>query len=74
MTLPAHNIAAKLVVNRTCAKERLIILSMLSRFFKLSVTGEELDAFLKKQAVEYERIIYVGDGGNDFCPILQLRR
>jgi len=35
--------------------------------------GEELDAFLKKQAVEYERIIYVGDGANDFCPILRLR-
>lgn len=35
--------------------------------------GEELDAFLKKQAVEYERIVYVGDGTNDFCPILRLK-
>jgi len=35
--------------------------------------GEELDAFLKKQGIEYERIIYVGDGANDFCPILRLR-
>ena len=43
-------------------------------FLNLLFTGEELDAFLKKQAVEYERIIYVGDGSNDFCPILRLRR
>jgi len=35
--------------------------------------GQELDAFLKKQAVEYDRIVYVGDGSNDFCPILRLR-
>jgi len=35
--------------------------------------GQELDAFLKKQGVEYDRIIYVGDGKNDFCPILRLR-
>jgi len=35
--------------------------------------GEELDAFLKRQGVEYDRIIYVGDGSNDFCPILRLR-
>ncbi|KAF8813816.1 hypothetical protein BYT27DRAFT_7220167 [Phlegmacium glaucopus] len=35
--------------------------------------SEELDAFLKRQGVEYDRIVYIGDGGNDFCPILRLR-
>ncbi|KAF8160790.1 phosphatase phospho-type [Crassisporium funariophilum] len=33
---------------------------------------EELEAFLKRQGVKYDRIVYVGDGSNDFCPILRL--
>ncbi|KAI0031750.1 phosphatase phospho-type [Vararia minispora EC-137] len=36
--------------------------------------GDELEAFLKRQQTEYDRIIYVGDGSNDFCPILRLRK
>lgn len=74
LTPQAHNIAAKSVAVRTCAKERLMIVIYLVDFSWLWVTGEELDAFLKRQAVEYDRIIYVGDGSNDFCPILRLRR
>jgi pyridoxal phosphate phosphatase PHOSPHO2 len=35
--------------------------------------GEELEAFLAKQSYTYDRIIFVGDGSNDFCPILRLR-
>ncbi|KAF8270278.1 phosphatase phospho-type [Lactarius quietus] len=35
--------------------------------------GSELDAFLKRQGTDYDRIIYVGDGSNDFCPVLRLR-
>ncbi|KAH7929823.1 hypothetical protein BV22DRAFT_1029000 [Leucogyrophana mollusca] len=35
--------------------------------------GEELDAFLKRHQPDYDRIIYVGDGSNDFCPILRMR-
>jgi len=35
--------------------------------------GEELDAFLERHGVHFDRIIYVGDGSNDFCPILRLR-
>ncbi|KAH9978936.1 phosphatase phospho-type [Lactifluus volemus] len=35
--------------------------------------GSELDAFLKRHGVDYDRIIYVGDGSNDFCPALRLR-
>jgi pyridoxal phosphate phosphatase PHOSPHO2 len=36
--------------------------------------GDELDAFLARNGDPYDRIIYVGDGSNDFCPVLHLRR
>ena len=39
-----------------------------------SAVGEELQAFIKRHGVDYERIIYVGDGSNDFCPAVKLRR
>lgn len=35
--------------------------------------GEELDAFLARHGPTYDRIIYVGDGTNDYCPALHLR-
>jgi len=35
--------------------------------------GEELAAFLERHKPGYDRIVYVGDGSNDFCPILRLR-
>jgi len=35
--------------------------------------GEELDAFLKRHDPTFDRIYYVGDGSNDFCPALRLR-
>lgn len=35
--------------------------------------GEELTAFLDRHGQDFDRIIYVGDGSNDFCPILRLR-
>ncbi|KAI9442499.1 phosphatase phospho-type [Lactarius indigo] len=35
--------------------------------------GSELDAFLKRRGTDYDRIVYVGDGSNDFCPVLRLR-
>ncbi|KAF9263312.1 hypothetical protein L218DRAFT_1034984 [Marasmius fiardii PR-910] len=35
--------------------------------------GEELDAFLARHAPTYDRVVYVGDGSNDFCPVLHLR-
>lgn len=38
--------------------------------------GDVMEQFVKQQADEqnviYDRIFYVGDGGNDFCPILRL--
>ncbi|GBE80684.1 phosphatase phospho-type [Sparassis latifolia] len=35
--------------------------------------GEELEAFLARHRPDFDRVIYVGDGSNDFCPILRLR-
>ncbi|KAF6763102.1 phosphatase phospho-type [Ephemerocybe angulata] len=35
--------------------------------------GEELDAFLARAGKEFDRVVYVGDGSNDFCPILHMR-
>lgn len=40
---------------------------------ELSV-GEELTAFLERHGKDFDRIVYVGDGSNDFCPILRLRK
>ncbi|KAG6880214.1 hypothetical protein C0992_003878 [Termitomyces sp. T32_za158] len=34
--------------------------------------GEELDAFIKEHG-PFDRVVYTGDGSNDFCPILRLR-
>jgi len=35
--------------------------------------GEELEAFLARHGKTFDRMVYVGDGSNDFCPILRLR-
>jgi len=34
--------------------------------------GAELEAFLERHPA-YDRVVYVGDGKNDFCPVLRLR-
>ncbi|THV02424.1 hypothetical protein K435DRAFT_963148 [Dendrothele bispora CBS 962.96] len=34
--------------------------------------GEELTAFLGRHP-EYDRVVYIGDGSNDFCPVIRLR-
>lgn len=38
--------------------------------------GDELDAYLEANGGKdsYDRIAYVGDGGNDFCPLLRMRK
>ncbi|WVR00130.1 hypothetical protein IAU59_007272 [Kwoniella sp. CBS 9459] len=38
--------------------------------------GDELDAYLAANGGKdsYEKIVYVGDGGNDFCPLLRMRQ
>ena len=37
--------------------------------------GDELDAYLVSHGGRdsFDRIVYVGDGGNDFCPLLRMR-
>ncbi|SPO44844.1 uncharacterized protein PSANT_02530 [Moesziomyces antarcticus] len=37
--------------------------------------GDELEAFLERHGGRdaFDRIIYVGDGGNDYCPVKRLR-
>ncbi|KAK4689605.1 hypothetical protein P7C73_g510, partial [Tremellales sp. Uapishka_1] len=37
--------------------------------------GDELDAYLEKVGGKesFDKIVYVGDGGNDFCPLLRMR-
>lgn len=38
--------------------------------------GEELEAYLERQGGRstYDRIVYIGDGSNDFCPLLRLTK
>lgn len=49
-------------------------LDLVNQILRLSIfVGDELEAFLARHG-EYDRIFYVGDGSNDFCPILRLRR
>ena len=70
----APNIAATLVAVPTCAK---VWDSMKCAGINIQIdilSGEELDAFLSRKGLEFEHIAYVGDGSNDFCPILRLRR
>ncbi|EGG02282.1 uncharacterized protein MELLADRAFT_110299 [Melampsora larici-populina 98AG31] len=35
--------------------------------------GEELKNFLNSSTIHFDRIVYVGDGSNDFCPITQFK-
>lgn len=36
--------------------------------------GEELEAYLERHGgrSSYDRLIYLGDGANDFCPVLRM--
>lgn len=43
------------------------------RVLLLDSIGDELDAFIQENG-PFDRVIYVGDGGNDFCPILRMRQ
>jgi len=37
-------------------------------------SGEEMEAFLARHRPDFDRVIYVGDGKNDYCPVVRLRR
>jgi len=41
---------------------------------KLLYAGQELEAFIARTGRKFDRVIYVGDGSNDFCPILRMGR
>jgi len=34
--------------------------------------GEELEAFIARTGRKFDRVVYIGDGSNDFCPILRM--
>lgn len=38
--------------------------------------GDELDTWVANHGGKdgWERIVYVGDGGNDFCPLIRMRQ
>lgn len=40
-----------------------------------SCTGEELEAFMARNGGwdSFDKVVYIGDGANDLCPILHLR-
>jgi hypothetical protein len=67
------NTTAKSAAAPTCAKAGTKI-TLESRFLTGLLPGEELDAYLKRHLPAYDSVIYVGDGSNDFCPVLRLRR
>lgn len=50
------------------------VVTALFFFPTYDLLGQELDAFLAGHGPAYDRIIYVGDGANDYCPALHLRR
>lgn len=75
LTQKARSIAARSDAVQICARvKKNAELSLPRRFLMCCPTGEELEAFLARKGVEYDHIAYVGDGSNDFCPILRLRR
>lgn len=47
----------------------LIILSL------FILTGAELEAFMERHGgwAAFDKVVYVGDGSNDLCPVLHLR-
>lgn len=41
---------------------------------QLLYEGEELEAFIARTGRKFDRVVYIGDGSNDFCPILRMGR
>jgi len=66
------NIAARSDVAPTCVKVNFFD-SIIFTAHKTNA-GDELSAFLERHLPDYDRVVYIGDGSNDFCPILRLRR
>ena len=36
--------------------------------------GDELEAYLARHNVQFDRMVYIGDGSNDYCPARRLRK
>jgi len=36
--------------------------------------GEELEAYLARYGAQFDRMVYIGDGSNDYCPVRRLRK
>lgn len=41
--------------------------------------GDELEAWIKENEPErgweaFRKVVYIGDGGNDFCPLIRMRK
>ena len=68
-----HNTIAPSAARRICAK---VSVSAIKRTCptKLLCAGEELEAFIARTGRKFDRVVYVGDGSNDFCPILRMGR
>jgi hypothetical protein len=54
--------------------QRYVCIAYSSPLAAQVTSGEELEAFLERHKPEFDQIIYVGDGVNDYCPVLRLRR
>ena len=69
------SISVKLVAAPICAKVGASLLLIRFNLTNIiALVGQELHAFLAKHTPAYDRIVYVGDGSNDFCPVIRLRR
>lgn len=66
---------------KTCARVRSFLSfesCCLLTSWTAGATGQELDQYLNKHRqstdTDYDRVVYIGDGSNDFCAVLRLRR
>ena len=68
------SISAKWDAVLTCAKVEQAFVSSILLLHCFKLLGEELIGFLSRLDSMPDRIVYVGDGSNDFCPILHLKK
>lgn len=56
--------------------EREIAVADHSVALGILATGDELEAFMQRHGGwdQFDKVVYIGDGGNDLCPILRLRK
>lgn len=76
-TRTERNTAVKSVAAPTCARVSPLALPFCcsSTDALRCISGKELDEFMQRHGgwEKFDRVVYVGDGGNDFCPLLRLR-